>query len=216
MRAINFVSLSLLLLLLAWFTFRRITPREYRTKGRLGPASILLALLAFAFHANLSYFFIPAVWPALPSLPQNPYLRIAGLLLMLAGLAGVVTAMARLGLRTVFGQASSALQQTGVYALSRNPQIIFYGMTIAGYALLWPSWLAAGWFLLYPPVAHMMVLAEEEHLRHVYGQAYEAYRRRVPRYLALPFIGTDCTLLAVFVLPATILWSGYNPSPPVA
>lgn len=188
MRIATFLALSLTLLLFAWLTFRRVTPWEYRTRGRLGPASILLALLAFAFHANLSYLFVPAVWPALPSLPQNAYLRIAGLLLMIAGLAGVVTAMARLSLRTVFGQASSALQQTGVYALTRNPQIIFYGMIIAGYALLWPSWLAAGWFLLYLPVAHMMVLAEEEHLRRVYGEAYEAYRRRVPRYLALPLI----------------------------
>lgn len=49
--------------------------------------------------------------------------------------------------------------------------------------MLWPSWYALGWGLLFAPIIYMMVLAEEEHLRNTYGQEYEQYCARVPRYL---------------------------------
>jgi protein-S-isoprenylcysteine O-methyltransferase Ste14 len=32
-------------------------------------------------------------------------------------------------------------------------------------------------------VGHLMVMTEEEHLREVYGEEYERYCERVPRYL---------------------------------
>lgn len=137
----------------------------------------------FALHANLSYLFVPGAWPALPPFPQNPLQVVLGLGLMVAGLAGVAIAMSGLGLRTIFGQRSDALRQSGLYGVTRNPQIVFYGVVVVGYALLWVSWGAVGWALLYVPIAHMMIVTEEEHLRRVHGKAYETYCERVPRYL---------------------------------
>ncbi len=55
-----------------------------------------------------------------------------------------------------------------------------------GFALLWPSWYAVGWVILYAVIAYTMVLTEEEYLRRAFGAEYERYCRRVPRYLGFP------------------------------
>jgi protein-S-isoprenylcysteine O-methyltransferase Ste14 len=183
MRNVLFWALFALLLGLAWLAFRLFTRRDYKRQGRLGAASTLLALLVFALHANLAYLYLPARWPALPSLPDNALQRLLGLGLLAGGTAGVVVAMAQLGPSAVFGQRSRALQQAGLYRLTRNPQILCYVVALSGFALLWPSWYALGWLLLYLPIAHMMVVTEEEHLRRRYGEAFDAYCGRVPRYL---------------------------------
>jgi protein-S-isoprenylcysteine O-methyltransferase Ste14 len=35
-------------------------------------------------------------------------------------------------------------------------------------------------------MAHLMVLAEEEHLRRVHGETYDEYCRRIPRHIGIP------------------------------
>ena len=94
--------------------------------------------------------------------------------------------MAWFGLRRAFGLEVNTLRRTGPYRLTRNPQLVGFGMVLVGALLLWPSWYTLGWLLLYPIVAHMMVLTEEEHLRDVFGEEYAAYCERVPRYLGFP------------------------------
>jgi protein-S-isoprenylcysteine O-methyltransferase Ste14 len=101
---------------------------------------------------------------------------------VILGLAVVIAGMTSIGLRNTFGQPEG-LKQTGVYGLTRNPQIVGYGLFAIGTAMLWPSWYALGWVVLYGAIAHMMVLTEEEHLRNVYGEEYVRYCERVPRYL---------------------------------
>ncbi|UPM42818.1 methyltransferase family protein [Halocatena salina] len=71
----------------------------------------------------------------------------------------------------------------GPYAYSRNPQYVGMIVGIVGAALLvnsvWVAVLAAahiGWVVLLPR-------AEEPHLRAAYGEAYEQYTARVPRFV---------------------------------
>ncbi|MDH5590290.1 MAG: hypothetical protein OEZ37_09600, partial [Gemmatimonadota bacterium] len=52
-----------------------------------------------------------------------------------------------------------------------------------GYLVLWPSWPNVGVLILIVILAHLMILAEEEHLSAVFGDDYERYRMRVPRYV---------------------------------
>jgi len=47
----------------------------------------------------------------------------------------------------------------------------------------WPSWYPLGWAPLFAALAHMMVLAEEDHLLATHGDRYAADSRRVPRYV---------------------------------
>ena len=87
--------------------------------------------------------------------------------------------MACFGLRPALGWQPDHLVQEGPYRYSRNPQLV-------GGAVLWPSIYALGWVLLWGIIAHWMATTEEEHLRNLFGEAYERYTRRVPRYFGLP------------------------------
>jgi protein-S-isoprenylcysteine O-methyltransferase Ste14 len=171
------------LLTLAYLIFRVFVRRDYRRHGRLSWLSILLELLIFALHANLSYLYLPAKWPAMPELPQDPVHQVAGLVLMTGGFIGVVVGMTGLDFRRVFGQDVAEINRSGLYGFTRNPQILAYGVMLIGFAALWPSWYALGWLMLYAAIAHLMVLTEEEHLRRVLGAAYDRYCAEVPRYL---------------------------------
>ena len=184
MRIAVYVLAAFFLLGLAWLIFWVVVRRDYRRHGRLTWPSILLEVLIFALHANVSYRYIPADWPALPSLPESPFHRTLGLLIVAAGLTGAVLAMANLGFRRAFGQKVDEPQQSGLYGITRNPQILMYGLAVVGYALLWPSWYALAWVRPYAAIAHIMVLTEEEHLRRVGGETYAGYCERVPRYLS--------------------------------
>ena len=101
-------------------------------------------------------------------------------------MAVAVIAIGTLGVRKTMGQKAEVLAQVGLYRMSRNPQILGGGLAVVGIAVLWPSWYALGWVVLYGVVGHMMVLTEEEHLRNVHGEKYERYCERVPRYIGFP------------------------------
>jgi protein-S-isoprenylcysteine O-methyltransferase Ste14 len=175
------------LLTLAYLIFRVFVRRDYRRHGRLTWFPILLELLIFALHANFSYLYLPAEWPEMPVLPQEPVHRAAGLVLIAGGFIGVVVGMTGLGFRRVFGQDVAEINQSGLYSFTRNPQILAYGVIVIGFAVLWPSWHTLGWIMLYAAIAHLMVLTEEEHLARVHGAAYDRYCAEVPRYLPLPW-----------------------------
>jgi len=175
------------LLTLAYLIFRVFVRRDYRRHGRLTWGSVLLELLIFALHANFSYLYLPVDWPALPSLPQEPVQRASGLVLIVVGFIGVTIGLIGLGFRRVFGQDVAEINRSGLYGFTRNPQILAYGVIMIGFAVLWSSWYALGWLMLYAAIAHLMVLTEEEHLRRIHGAAYDRYCAEVPRYLPLPW-----------------------------
>lgn len=72
---------------------------------------------------------------------------------------------------------------TGVFAFSRNPIYLAFGMILLGQFLIFPNWIllvytAAGYWLI-----HRQVLREEAYLRQHYGEEYAAYCQQVRRYL---------------------------------
>src|SRR5262249_51708777 len=77
---------------------------------------------------------------------------------------------------------SDKLVTTGVFAFSRNPIYVAFGLVLLGQFLVFPNWillvyLAAGIWLF-----HRQVLREEESLRKHYGKEYAEYCNRVGRY----------------------------------
>ncbi len=107
-------------------------------------------------------------------------------MLIAAGLIMLLTTMGRFGVKRAVGQETSGLSCAGMYRRSRNPQLVFYGIAVVGYALLWPSWTGAIWVVLYAALAQMMVRTEEAHLKRAYGPEYVEYCTRTPRYIDLP------------------------------
>jgi protein-S-isoprenylcysteine O-methyltransferase Ste14 len=150
--------------------------------------STLLETVIWGLYFSFPYIYNPSSWAAfwLPDQEIHPLLRCVAIVLIVAGFALGLMAMASLGFRRSFGQEVNVLKQSGVYALSRNPQIVLFSPLIVGVALRWPSWYALGWVVLFAAMIHLMVLTEEEHLRGIFGEEYVRYCKRVPRYLGFP------------------------------
>jgi protein-S-isoprenylcysteine O-methyltransferase Ste14 len=134
-----------------------------------------------------------AMWPLAgyaPAIPlDQPWRWIAAAVLALGGLL-----VARSGVRN-FGRAGttinpvkidavSALVTTGTFAHTRNP--MYLGMTLL--LLGWAVALSGVWTLLGPLlfvlfITRFQVLPEEAVLAARFGASYDAYRRRVRRWI---------------------------------
>lgn len=182
LNSIIFLIASILFILFGFLVFRVIVRRDYQKNGRLSWLTTFLQVLVFFLHANLAYLFLPAKWLSLPPLSGVRILNITGLSLIGLALIFITLSMGALGYPKTMGVNLNHLKETGFYRFSRNPQIIFYNFLLIGFALLWPSWYAIPWILVYYIIAHMMVLTEEENLRRTFGKSFEEYCRRVPRY----------------------------------
>jgi protein-S-isoprenylcysteine O-methyltransferase Ste14 len=177
-----FVSASVLLGA-SVVVFRFLVRRDYRRGGRLAPTSTLLEWVIFFGWG----FFTWADWPPeFPHPDMGPDARELCYVFIVFGMLGMFGGIAYLGFLRSNGLELGVLKRSGPYRVSRNPQVVACTLAVIGYGLLWPSWHTSGWFLLFVVPAHMMVLAEEENLRRVFGEAYEQYCRETPRYLGLP------------------------------
>ena len=166
----------------AAIVFRVVVRSAYARQGRLNPAQTALEFSAFVLWG----LFVWTDWPGgYPPLFSHPVTRLVGWVSVAFGLASWFGVFLFLGARRSFGQRVDGLLQTGPYRLSRNPQILVVGVAVAGYWLVWPTWLTLVWFVLYALVCHLMVVTEEEHLRAAFGDAYVRYMSVVPRYLGV-------------------------------
>lgn len=102
---------------------------------------------------------------------------ILGVFLYSMGLAGLVTA--------VIHYRDSPLDEpiiTGLYKVSRNPQIVSVFILFAGMILVIGSWINLIFLAISIACSHFSILGEERRLTEQYGESYTAYKRRVPRY----------------------------------
>ena len=111
----------------------------------------------------------------------------SGIVLMVAG-AGMClsAAYAFRSIRRMNFLDDTRLVTEGIYRWSRNPQLVGWTLVLLGLGLILGSamvlFLAVVGFVGY----RVYLPTEEEHLRRVYGDAYETYRRRTHRYFGLP------------------------------
>lgn len=177
------IAATALVLFLGYAVFRAIARRDYERYSRLKTGTLILEFFIFAAHANLSYIFLPATWPELPPLPNNPFQLVVGLGLLAVGISLTLWAMAGLGFKHACGQPPEKLYIAGFYRWSRNPQLVFYALALLGLVVLWPAPYAIIWLLVYAVLSHWMVASEEEHLTSVYGVEYQRYCEGINRYL---------------------------------
>lgn len=177
------VAAYLLYLALAWFVFRRLVRSDYLRLGTLSGWSAAAETVIFFIHGMLSYLHLPAEFPKMPPLSEKLWLNVLGFSLIAIGLAGTLVSMSRLGFGVSVGQESGGVRDTGFYAWTRNPQIVFYTVLILGYAMLWLNWLTVVWIGVFLLSAHWMVITEEEHLAAKFGEEYRSYCQKVSRYI---------------------------------
>jgi protein-S-isoprenylcysteine O-methyltransferase Ste14 len=86
----------------------------------------------------------------------------------------------RVGIDT---EAPDELVTSGAFALTRNPIYVAFALLLAGEFFVFENWLFLAYIAAGFALFHRQVLREEAYLASHYGDAYETYRRRVPRYL---------------------------------
>ncbi len=188
MPLIPYLLSALLLLATAFVVFRIIVRRDYLKHKRLTfVTSLLQFLLWIAYMLGFPSLYNPPYWMSVwvDDGKVDPVLRTTGLVLITAGVVAALAVMAHLGFRRSLGRQADVLKQTGLYRVTRNPGIVMALPLIIGGAIRWPSWYALGWVFLFVIMIHTMVITEEEHLRDLFGDEYEQYCTRVPRYLSI-------------------------------
>jgi protein-S-isoprenylcysteine O-methyltransferase Ste14 len=163
---------------------------SHRLKGkkRLGKFPICPMLFVagkLSMGISWGFLFVQAAGMQLTLFPIPEAFEYVSAVLLLLGIAFVISAFLYLGSDSRFGVSddSGGLRTTGIYRVSRNPMYVgFYLVTLASLVqVLHPMNVGCG--LAGMLVHHRIVLAEERFLLKEHGAPYEAYRRRVRRYL---------------------------------
>lgn len=106
-------------------------------------------------------------------------IEVVGILLLAVGVLGRVWCAIYIA-----GRKNSELCQDGPYSLCRNPLYLFSFIALVGIALAARLGTVAvvltPLFWLYH---HFVIRSEESKLREMFGEAFEAYRREVPRII---------------------------------
>lgn len=112
-------------------------------------------------------------------------LQIAGLAFWTVGFALLYLGRFKMGdsFRLGTAEEETRLETGGLFRLTRNPMYVGVYATIAAAALytLNPVVILLGGFVA--AVHHAIVLAEESHMRRVFGREYSIYCSRVRRYV---------------------------------
>lgn len=124
---------------------------------------------------------------------QPPFLnffpfRVAGVLLILIGLSGLLDSFVRFALKGLGTPApvfpTRHLVVTGLYRYVRNPMYISVVSLILGQGLLLGNLRVLEYGLLVWLAFHLFVLFyEEPTLRSTFGKEYESFCARVPRWI---------------------------------
>ena len=114
--------------------------------------------------------------------------RAVGIMLILAGVPGVVNSFARFAMQGLGTPAPVApperLVVTGLYRYVRNPMYVSVVAIIIGQALLFGDWRLFVYGAVFWLACHAFVLVyEEPTLRRKFGPQYEAFYTNVPRWV---------------------------------
>jgi protein-S-isoprenylcysteine O-methyltransferase Ste14 len=188
------MSLARLMILVELFVFTglilgfNLLQRSPEGENRLGkfPIRPLIFIVGkLAMGISWGFLFVQAAGVPLAPFPISSALEYISAVLLLSGIAFVIPAFLHLRSDSRFGISdnSGALRTTGVYRISRNPMYLgFYLVTLASLmSVPHPVNICCGLVGVY--VHHRIVLAEERFLQKKHGASYEAYRRRVKRYI---------------------------------
>ncbi|MFQ6097953.1 MAG: methyltransferase family protein [Armatimonadota bacterium] len=155
---------------------------------KVGPAvtysAVLAVVAALASVLVLCRHWLLAVhWAAKWPLIATGLALIAASVAIAAARLRCLPLSVMIGVPEVSRKAPGRLLTEGIYSRIRHPRYVEIGVGLAGLALF-TNYLAM--YVLaaaYWPTIYVIVLLEERELKHRFGEAYEEYCRRVPRFI---------------------------------
>lgn len=114
----------------------------------------------------------------------RPSSVIVGLLLSIGGATIFIISSGMMSAAETTGQTAAELYTEGLYARSRNPQYLGMIIGLVGFALLVNSLFVAILSLVHMSWLLLLPFAEEPWLREQFGDEYDDYCDRVPRFVS--------------------------------
>lgn len=181
-----YLLLQLILITCSYFYYNNFIKNVYLKNGKLTFFAGFSQFGVFTIHAFLLYLpnFLFTSWPRIE---VGTISFLTGFIVCSVSLLILVLGFVNLGsfLRTM-GLNSSKLKASGIYKYSRNPQVVGYGLLLAGFGVFWPSWYIFAGLISYAFITHKMILTEEIHLENLYADKYVSYCNNTPRYFRYP------------------------------
>ena len=151
--------------------------------GRIFRLTMALVLAVILVYSLYPYFY---AYTGPFELFERDWIRIAGLIMLGASLILAAVAQAQMGKSWRIGidtEHRTELVDSGLFGISRNPIFLALRVTQLGFLLTLPNVLMLVAVVMGEVSMQIQVRLEEEHLRRMHGEAYEAYSRKVRRWL---------------------------------
>ncbi|WP_201346163.1 methyltransferase family protein [Pragia fontium] len=128
-------------------------------------------------------------WLLPVNFPQTTlFMALCGVSFLASGLIGLISLRAFIRVKTTVNpikvQSASTLVVNGLYGFSRNPMYLALALLLLSVCLyLANPWTALGvlFFVLF--ITRFQIIPEEKALTEEFGERYQAYRKRVRRWL---------------------------------
>ena len=197
---------SAIFLMFAFSFFKPQTARDWRTFGAF--AAFIVALFVEMYGFPLSIYLLSGwlqtkypgldllshnsghLWSALLGEKGDPHfspLHIASYVFLGFGFYLLSSAWSVL----YHAQRRNSLATTGAYARIRHPQYVAFVLILFGFLLQWPTLLTLAMFPILLVMYGRLAITEEAEMRAQFGDAYESYVQRTPRFF--PRMGQGST-----------------------
>ena len=157
---------------------------ELVRNGCISTPTFLAVFVAHIGHAAVTVIAaIQNAWPM--PVPTSVSFNV-GFATLLVGLALVISAkLSFRSIRLTWGLTTESLVTSGVYGISRNPQILGAFLTYVGIALLGRSIAATLLATVFLLASLIWIPIEERILEARFGEPYRQYRQRVARFIGV-------------------------------
>lgn len=160
--------------------------REFEAYGQLSTPTVVWMYGAYGAHAAATAIALRQSRPTSRTVGSR-LATVAGYGLGAAGTAMFIAGMSRFtGAAQISGMTDDRLAVGGVYRWSRNPQYVGYLAALGGLAGARRSVPAAALTAGAAAAFTWWVPVEERHLAPVFGEDYQSYLARTPRWLGTP------------------------------
>lgn len=152
---------------------------------RANAPATLIAVAALLFGLALDHLYPLGFVARVPEIVTRPLIMLTAILASVVAIAAVVSF--RRADVSVGPGVPAALVTTGVLAWTRNPMYLSTVFAMVALAVSFGSdWTLVALIPCTLILHYFVVLREEEVLEANFGDAYRAYRSRVPRYIGWP------------------------------